>query len=311
VSDPAIETQGLSRRYGNFDALVGVSFSLPQGQVLGLLGPNGAGKTTLIECLEGLRRPSEGVVRVLGCDPVRDRGRLLPQIGVQLQETTLPDRMRVREAVALFASFYLNCGGNTDEVLERVGLVQVADRPYAKLSGGQKQRLSIALAIVHRPRVLFLDEVSTGLDAHARHGLIALLEDIKAEGTTVIMATHYLEEAERLCDVVAIMDGGSLVALAEPKHLVRDAGATHKVSLSVQGDVLERPLRDLPRVTRVHREGRTLTVAGTGRELFDQVVDELTLQGVHHTHGQIREFTLEDAFLDLVPTFHSDLSGAS
>jgi len=310
VPDPAIEVVEVRRAYGDVVALAGVSISLPQGQVLGLLGPNGAGKTTLIECLEGLRRPSSGRVSVLGCDPVRDRRWLLPQIGVQLQDTALPDRIRVREAVALFASLYPG-GHDVDGVLEQVGLAQVAARPFAKLSGGQKQRLSIALAIVHRPRMLFLDEVSTGLDAHARHGLVSLLEDIKSEGTTIVMATHYLEEAERLCDVVAVMDGGSLLTMAQPQQLVRDSGATHKVSVSVVGHVDERPLHALPRVTNVRRDGRTLTVAGVGRELFDQVVDELTSQGVPHTHGQVREFTLEDAFLDLVPAFHQDLSGVS
>ena len=217
--DPVIRVSGCRKTYGATVAVDEVSFDVHDGEIFGLIGPNGAGKTTTLECVEGLRRPDRGTISVLGLDPVRDVYRLQERIGVQLQQSAFPENFLAREIVDLFALFY---GKRVDAMalLRSVGLEDKAKQKQEKLSGGQRQRLSIAVALVNEPRVLFLDEPTTGLDPQARRNLWELVRAIRARGTTVFLTTHYLDEAEALCDRVAIMDGGHIVALDSPPALI-------------------------------------------------------------------------------------------
>jgi ABC-2 type transport system ATP-binding protein len=217
---PAVEVSGLVVRYGGVVAVDGVSFSAAAGSVLALLGPNGAGKTTTVETLEGYRRPSAGSVRVLGLDPVADRRRVVGQIGVMLQRGGVYPSMNARDALRLFASYYREGVAAADALLERVGLVDVAKVPYRRLSGGEQQRLSLALALVGRPRVAFLDEPTAGMDPSARQTLWGVVRALREDGVCVVLTTHYLEEAERLADWVVIIDHGRVVSAGSPAELM-------------------------------------------------------------------------------------------
>jgi ABC-2 type transport system ATP-binding protein len=219
----SIEVEELRKRYGGVAAVDGVTFAVAEREVFGIVGPNGAGKTTTVEILEGLRRPDAGRVRVLGLDPGRDGPRLRRRIGAQLQQAALPDRLKVREALDLYASFYPRAVP-WRELLERWGLAELGGTAVAGLSGGQRQRLLIALALVGRPEVVFLDELTTGLDPQARRDTWELVRAVRDAGTTVVLVTHLMEEAERLCDRVAVIDRGRLVALDTPRALVAAAG---------------------------------------------------------------------------------------
>ena len=199
-----------------------------QGEIFGMVGPNGAGKTTTIECIEGLRRPDGGTVRLLGMDPARDRRQVAERIGIQLQESALPPRLRVGEALGLFGSFYER-QADAAGLLDRMGLAEKRRAPFGKLSGGQKQRLFIALALVNQPEVVFFDELTTGLDPQARRSMWDLVREIRDPGCTVVLTTHFMEEAERLCDRVLIMDHGRIVALDTPEALIRSLGVERRL----------------------------------------------------------------------------------
>ena len=216
-----IEVNGLVKRYRRRTAVDGVSFSVSQGEIFGVVGPNGAGKTSTIECLEGLREADGGTVRVLGLDPRADGGRLRQKIGVQLQQAALPERIKVWEALDLFASYYDN-PVDWRQLIEEWGLSGKADAAFSSLSGGQQQRLFITLALVNDPSVVFLDELTTGLDPHARRATWDLIRDLRDRGVTVVLVTHVMEEAERLCDRVAVIDQGKVIALGKPALLVDD-----------------------------------------------------------------------------------------
>lgn len=218
-----IEAHGLVKRYGRTTALAGVDLRVEEGEILGILGPNGAGKTTAVECIGGLRTPDEGEVRVLGLDPRRDRSRLRPVVGVQLQEAMLPDDLEVGEALALYRSFYRE-GADVDRLLADVGLTKKWGKRFKELSGGQAQRLSLALALVGRPRIALLDELTTGLDPRGRRDIWQVVERLREDGTTVVLVSHFMEEVERLCDRVVLVDGGRVIADDTPAGLV--AGAT-------------------------------------------------------------------------------------
>ena len=220
---PALVVEGLTKAYGSHLAVDGLSFAVEAGEVFGLLGPNGAGKTTTVETLEGYRRPDRGTALVLGLDPVRDRRRLTPRIGVMLQEGGLYPGIRPLEALRLFAAYYAD-HESPERLLDLVGLRPVAGKVVRRLSGGQKQRLSLALALVGKPEVVFLDEPTAGMDPHARLTTWEVVAGLKERGATVILTTHAMDEAERLCDRVAIIDGGRLVALGTPADLTRSAG---------------------------------------------------------------------------------------
>ncbi|MFE0025925.1 ABC transporter ATP-binding protein [Amycolatopsis sp. NPDC059021] len=215
---PLIEVTGLTKRYGSRVAVDGVSFTVDRGEIFGILGTNGAGKTTTVECLQGLRTADSGTIRVLGLDPAKERDALRQRLGAQLQESTLPAKLKVREALELFASFYPN-PADVDVLLDRLALTDHANSYFGKLSGGQKQRVSIALALIGNPEVAVLDELTTGLDPHARRDTWQLVEAVRDSGVTVLLVTHFMDEAERLCDRVAIFDAGHVVATGSPAEL--------------------------------------------------------------------------------------------
>jgi ABC-2 type transport system ATP-binding protein len=218
-----IEVNGLIKRYGDRTVVNGVSFTVAEGEIFGILGENGAGKTTTVECISGLRTPDAGAITVLGLDAQRDREKLRALIGVQLQESQLQDRLRVGEALQLYSSFYAD-PADWRELLAAVGLTEQVNMPYAKLSGGQKQRLSIALALIGNPRVAILDELTTGLDPRARREIWQLIRAIRDRGVTVLLVTHFMDEAERLCDRLAVLVDGGLAALDTPAGLVAAVG---------------------------------------------------------------------------------------
>jgi ABC-2 type transport system ATP-binding protein len=226
---PALEITNLRKRYGRKIAVDNLSLRVDQGEVFGILGPNGAGKTTTVECAEGLRRPDGGTVRVFGIDPGRNRAEARRLVGVQLQESQLPDKITVAEAVNLYASFYPS-PADTEALIARLGLADKRRARYRKLSGGQKQRVSIALALVGSPRLVVFDELTTGLDPAARRESWRLVEELREAGVTVLLVTHYADEAERLCDRVALIQAGRLAACGRPEELIRasrTSGAGH------------------------------------------------------------------------------------
>jgi len=222
---PLIEVTDLRKSYGSRVAVDGVSFTVERGEIFGILGTNGAGKTTTVECLQGLRQADSGEISVLGLDPAADRAALTRRVGVQLQESRLPAKLRVREALELFASFYPD-PADVDVLLDQVDLRDHARVYFGKLSGGQKQRVSIALALVGNPELAILDELTTGLDPHARRETWRLVEGVRATGVTVLLVTHFMDEAERLCDRVAVFDAGRVVATGTPAELRAAAGAS-------------------------------------------------------------------------------------
>ncbi|MBK1783331.1 ABC transporter ATP-binding protein [Prauserella cavernicola] len=292
-----IEIAGVSKRYGATVAADDVSLTVEKGEIFGLLGPNGAGKTTLVECVAGLRRPDEGRIRVHGIDPARERARLRQVLGVQLQDGMLPDKLRVGEAVALYRSFYRD-GADTGRLLADLGLADKVDAPFEHLSGGQAQRLSIALALVGRPKVAVLDELSTGLDPQGRRQIWELVERIRDTGVTVLLVSHFLDEVHRLCDRVAVLDRGRIIALDTPDGLVAAEGGGQRVRLRVAGALDRDALAALPEVTAVTGEDGETVVAGTGN-LMHAVNTELVRQGVTVTELRLEQATLDDAFLAL------------
>jgi len=294
-----IEVEGLVKRYGPLTAVDGISFQVEEGEVFCLVGPNGAGKTTTVECLEGLRRPDGGTVRVLGLDPWKDGRALRLRIGVQLQESALPDRLKVWEALDLFASFYPR---TTDWglLLDQLGLGDKRNTPFGKLSGGQKQRLFIALALLHDPEVLFLDELTTGLDPQARRAMWDLVREVRRRGKTVVLTTHYMEEAEQLADRVAVLDRGRILALDTPEGLIRRYGGGRRLRLRVAGAEVDLAfLRRVRGVERVEREGEAVVVTGNGDGLEGQVLKALVLRDLTVREFRVEEPTLEDVFLNL------------
>jgi ABC-2 type transport system ATP-binding protein len=253
VQGPAevVSIDRLRVRYGDTLAVDDVSLSINRGEIFGILGPNGAGKTTTVECVGGLRRPDAGQIRVLGLEVPGHRKELRPQVGIQLQASELPDKLRVGEAVELFASFYGNAR-EPDELLERLGLEDKRQTRFVNLSGGQRQRLSIALALVGRPQLAILDELTTGLDPGARRETWKLIEGVRDQGVTVILVTHFMEEAEYLCDRVALLHHGRVIALNTPAGLA--SGAGQRLSFRPRGELDPAALRALPGVSGVRSE---------------------------------------------------------
>src|ERR1700722_19565150 len=226
----AVTVDGLTKRYGGVEAVRGISFEVAEGEVFGLLGPNGAGKTSTVEILEGLRNADSGTVSVCGYDPQRNPDELKREIGAALQSTALPDKLRVMEALKLFAGFYKR-RRNPEDLLKRFGLVEKRNAFYGQLSGGQKQRLALAMALVNDPQVLFFDEPTSGLDPQVRREIYDIVEELKREKKTIVMTTHYIEEAERLCDRVAIIDHGQVIALGSPRELKARSGDKTRVEV--------------------------------------------------------------------------------
>ncbi len=294
----AVEVGDLRVAYGDKVAVDGISLEVERGEIFGIVGPNGAGKTSTIECLEGLRHASGGTLRVLGLDPQRERRKVQELIGCQLQESNLPDRLKVWEALELFASFYPR-SVDLAQLLDALDLQDKRTASYRQLSGGQKQRLFIALALVGNPEVVFMDELTTGLDPHARRDLWKLVLDIRESGKTIVLSTHYMEEAERLCDRVAIVDGGRVIALDTPAGLVQKLGGDEVAVLSVEGAADPALLAHLDGVTSVDVAGRTVRIQGRGPKLVASAVAALAAAGVQVTEAHGEKATLEDVFLSL------------
>ncbi|MGB2568722.1 ATP-binding cassette domain-containing protein [Micromonospora citrea] len=294
---PAIEVEHLHKRYGDKVAVDDVSFTVEQGEIFGVLGPNGAGKTTTVECVQGLRRADRGTVRVLGLDPVRDRAEVRQRVGAQLQESQLPDKLRVREALDLYRSFYRN-RADIDELLADLGLAGQRDTAFHKLSGGQKQRLSVALALVGRPEIAILDELTTGLDPQGRRDTWDLVESIRDRGVTVVLVTHFMEEAERLCDRLAIIDSGRVVAIDTPSGLLSRVGTEHRVHFRPLDPLDDALLVALPEVTDVRRVGDEVTVSGP-EQVLQTVLSALAERKVRYAALRVEQPTLDDAFVSL------------
>ncbi|HLF03251.1 MAG TPA: ABC transporter ATP-binding protein [Anaerolineales bacterium] len=296
--DTAIEVRQLRKTYGQTVAVNGVSFEVRQGEIFGMVGPNGAGKTTTVECIEGLRQPSDGAIRVLGVDPHRDGPELRERIGVQLQEANLPDRLKVWEAMDLFTGFYRRAV-NWRPLLEQMGLAEKQNAPIAKLSGGQKQRLFIALALVNDPELIFMDELTTGLDPQARRAMWELVRGIRERGKTVFLTTHFMEEAERLCDRVAILDGGRLIALDTPRNLIHNLGAGNRVVFEINGNFAPAALEPALPDARIERNGDRVSVTAQSERLASAVVHALETNNIHFQNLRTEQPSLEDVFLSL------------
>jgi ABC-2 type transport system ATP-binding protein len=263
---PVIEVRHLQKRYGDTAAVRDVSFTVHEGEIFGILGPNGAGKTTTVECIEGLREQDQGEIRVLGLDPLRDRDELTRVLGVQLQQSRLPGQLRVAEALELYSSFYQD-PADWHELMAVLGISAQARTPFSKLSGGQQQRLSIALAVVGKPRVAVLDELTAGLDPQARRDTWDLIEGVRERGVTIVLVTHFMEEAERLCDRVALIDAGQVVALDTPAALAERAEAEQRIQFGPSAPLDDGLLQSLPEVTKVVRRGDAVVVTGTSQAL--------------------------------------------
>ncbi|MEU5882138.1 ABC transporter ATP-binding protein [Spirillospora sp. NPDC047279] len=289
-----ISVAGLRKNYGDVRAVDGVSFEVDQGEFFGILGPNGAGKTTTLEIIEGLREADEGTVAVLGLPPWPRNSRLLPRIGVQLQASSFFERLTAREQLQTFGSLYGVPAKKADAMIETVGLTDKADVRVEKLSGGQAQRLSIACALVHDPELVFLDEPTAALDPQARRNLWDLLREINTAGRTIVLTTHYMDEAEILCDRVAIMDRGKILRLGPPASLVRGLDAPTRVSVA-SGVLAEDEAKDLPGADEVSDDDVSLTISTRDPSAVVAALSARdALDGV-----QIRGATLEDVFLDL------------
>lgn len=295
---PVVCVRDMVKHYPGVKAVDEVSFDVYQGEIFGMVGPNGAGKTTTIECLEGLRRLDAGTVQVLGLDPLKDRYQLRERIGVQFQSAALPDRIKVWEALDLFASFYPR-SLDWQLLLEQMGLAEKRNAYFAKLSGGQKQRVFIALALVNDPDLVFLDELTTGLDPQARRAMWDQVRSIRERGTTVFLTTHFMEEAERLCDRVAIVDHGKIIALHTPQGLIASLGAEDRVIFELKGRLDEESLCTAPGVVRVERIGERVVVYGQRDGLVSSVVNTLEAGGTRFENLRTEQPTLEDVFLAL------------
>ncbi|GHD29528.1 multidrug ABC transporter ATP-binding protein [Streptomyces violarus] len=294
---PVIEVTELRKSYAGRPAVEGVSFAVDEGEIFGILGPNGAGKTTTVECVEGLRVPDSGRVRVTGLDPVADHEQVAQVLGAQLQESRLQPKLTVREALELYAAFYPR-PVDWRPLAARLGLEEKLTTRFAKLSGGQKQRLFIALALIGAPRVVVLDELTTGLDPRARRDTWELIEDIRANGVTVLLVTHFMEEAQRLCDRIAVIDKGRVAALDTPSGLIRRSAGATVISFTPSTPLDDRELKTLPALVAVETKDGRITLSGTD----DTVNAVLSMLARHHItahHLRVTDATLDDAFLDL------------
>jgi ABC-2 type transport system ATP-binding protein len=299
--DTIVQVDGLRKIYGATVAVDEVSFEVKEGEIFGMVGPNGAGKTTTIECLEGLRKPDAGKVRVLGVDPQREGQTLRERTGMQLQESNLPERMKVWEALDLYASFYPRAA-DWRELLTQLGLEEKRNAPFSKLSGGQKQRLFIALALLPDPQLVFLDELTTGLDPQARHAIWDLVRDVRAKGKTVLLTTHFMEEAERLCDRVGIIDEGRLLAEGSRRELVEMVGQQDRVSLHATGDLAAaaEAVKRLEAVVDASRRDDGLDlVVHAARRALPQILSTVAEAGADVRSVEVIEPDLEAVFLHL------------
>lgn len=295
---PVIQVSCIRKAYGSTVAVSDISFEVREGEIFGLIGPNGAGKTTTMECVEGVRKPDRGTISILGLDPIRDVYRLQNRIGVQLQQAQLQKRIKVWEAVDLWASLYSN-PVDGKRLLEQLGLTAKRDAWFMNLSGGQKQRLFIALALINDPEVVFLDELTTGLDPQSRRAIWDLVRGIRDRGKTVFMTTHLMEEAERLCDRVAIIEHGKIIDIGSPTELVKRHCPTRAVVLATASLLAEERLRTIPAVETVTRQESSFTIQGSGDDFVTDVIQCLSEHSIRVTDFRTELPSLEDVFLKL------------
>ena len=292
-----IQVEHLRKVYGDTIAVDDISFEVENGEIFGIVGPNGAGKTTAVESIIGLRRPDKGTIRVLGLDPTQEEDALQQRIGIQLQEAALPNLIKVWEALDLFTSFYMRAV-DWRPLLDQWGLSEKRNTRFGQLSGGQKRPLFIALALVNDPEVVFLDELTTGLDPQARRSSWDLLRSIRDQGKTIVLVTHFMDEAEELCDRVMIIDHGRIVALDTPKALIQQVQGESQVSFTSPPDFDPSSLKALPGVSRVTEEQSKVSVFGEGA-LLAHVATTLAQQDLTPSDLRSVQATLEDVFLAL------------
>ena len=297
-----IKVSGIRKTYGATVAVDEVSFDVREGEIFGLIGPNGAGKTTTMECVEGVRRPDRGTISILGLDPFRDVYQLQNRIGVQLQQAQLQKRIKVWEAVDLWASLYTN-PVDGERLLDQLGLAGKRNAWFMTLSGGQKQRLFIALALINDPEVVFLDELTTGLDPQSRRAIWDLVRGIRERGKTVFMTTHLMEEAERLCDRVAIIEHGKIIDIGSPEELVRRHCPVRTVVLATDNALAEERLRTIPSMETVTCRDAQFTIQGVGDDFVTEVIQCLSENRIRVTDFRTVVPNLEDVFLKV--TGHS------
>jgi ABC-2 type transport system ATP-binding protein len=293
-----IQVKNLKKSYGKIKAVDDVSFEVYEQEIFGLVGPNGAGKTTAIECIEGLRKPNSGNLKVLDLNPTSNGRTLRNLIGIQLQESQLPARLKVWEAVSLFSSFYIK-NIESEPLLKDLGLEEKKKSYFDKLSGGQKQRLFIALALLNDPELIFLDELTTGLDPQARRTTWELISSIRNKGKTIFLTTHFMEEAERLCDRVAIMDKGKIIALDTPGNLIRNISTENRVMFSVTDGFDLETLSNIKSISKYEKSGNRITIYGHDKRMVKDAVNFLVNRNIDFYDLQTQQSTLEDVFLAL------------
>jgi ABC-2 type transport system ATP-binding protein len=299
MASAILQVENLVKRYGDVEAVRGVTFSVEQGEVFGLLGPNGAGKTSTVEVLEGLRTPDGGRVSVCGLDPQQNSQELKHEIGAALQSTSLPDKLRVMEALRLFASFYKR-RRQPEDLLKRFGLEEKRNAFYSQLSGGQKQRLALAMALVNDPQVLFFDEPTAGLDPQVRREIYDIIEELKREKKTIVMTTHYIEEAERLCDRVAIIDHGKVIALGTPRELKASSGGTTRIEVRLSKPETNGTLKSLEGVVDAREiDGAYVLHSQRPPQTIVSIVKHLEERGNELVSLEIATPSLEDVFIEL------------
>jgi ABC-2 type transport system ATP-binding protein len=299
VGEPIIQVENLYKNYGEVEALRGISFSVEEGEVFGLLGPNGAGKTTTVEILEGMRTPDRGVARVCGLIPSESGEDFKIKVGAVLQSTALPDKLRVKEAIDLFAQFYRN-RADTERLLERFQLTEKRNAYYSELSGGQKQRLALAMSLVNNPQVVFLDEPTAGLDPQVRREIYDIIEELKSEKKTVLLTTHYIEEAERLCDRVAIVDHGKVMAMGTPRNLKDRSAGTTRIELRLARPLANGTLGNLEGVVDCREfDGAYVLHSARPPRTIVALVKQLEAENNELQSLEIFSPSLEDVFIEL------------
>jgi ABC-2 type transport system ATP-binding protein len=299
LAEPIIQVEGLHKSYGTVQAVRGVSFVVNEGEVFGLLGPNGAGKTSTVEILEGMRTPDAGTARVCGLDPEKSGSAFKQTIGAVLQSTALPDKLKVKEALDLFASFYKD-RANTEALLKRFQLEEKRDAFYKDLSGGQKQRLALAMALVNNPKVVFLDEPTAGLDPQVRREIYDIIEELRREKKTVLLTTHYIEEAERLCDRVAIVDHGKIIKTGTPRELKQSSAGTTRIEVRLARPAAEAALRGLDGVSDFRTMGDVYVLyASRAPQAIVSLVKHLEADNNELQSMEMYSPSLEDVFIEL------------
>ncbi len=298
MSEVIVQVENLIKSYGKIKAVNNVSFEVSRGEIFGLVGPNGAGKTTTIECIEGLRKSDSGNLKVLDLNPVSSGRLLRDSIGIQLQESELPGRIKVWETIDLFSSFYSKTI-KYDSLLKDLGLDGKKGAYFSRLSGGQKQRLFIALSLINDPELVFLDELTTGLDPQARRATWELITSINNKGKTIFLTTHYMEEAERLCDRVAIMDHGKIIALDTSQNLIKGIKIENKLMFSVTGDFQLEALNVIKSISRYEKSGDKIIIFGRDNKMVRDTVDFLVRKNIDFYDLKTEQATLEDVFLTL------------